>query len=159
MASQNAQPNGNDQLIPSSDTPESLAVTNHGKLKKQLKKAFDLRFNHKLSYSAIGKQIGVTRSAVFKTLKPFEAIIKDLTQSNTYTANSPEILGAVEFEIIRKMVDEGVLKKATFNNLAYGFDKIHNARTGKKNVSATTIVINVEQVLANALRKSSETDE
>ena len=159
MASQNAQPNGNDQLIPSSDTPESLAVTNHGKLKQQLKKAFELRFNHGLSYAAIGKQLGVTRSAVFKTLKPFEAIIKDLTQSNTYTANSPEILGAVEFEIIRKMVDEGVLKKASLNNLAYAFQNIHNARRLESGKSTANVAVNVEQALADALRKSSETEE
>ena len=137
-----------------SEASKQLAVANHGKVKKNLKKAFELRFHHGLNYSQIGSQLGVSKEAVLKQLKPFEPIVKSLTQSQTYTTNAPEILGAVEFNIIRKMVSEEVLKKASLNNLAYAFQNIHNARRLESGQSTANIAVNVEQTLADALRKA-----
>jgi hypothetical protein len=102
-------------------------------------KALTLRLQNKLSYRQIATQLNVSKSAIWKRLKPFEQALKDPGTNHAYDDNRAMLLNALEMGIFESMVDGASLKKASFNNQAYGLKIISEARRLEKGESTANI--------------------
>ena len=60
--------------------------------------------------------------------------------------------------VLGKLMEEGKLKSASLNNVAYAFQQVMNARRLESGQSTSNIGISIEQRLAKATTKSAEYD-
>jgi len=100
-------------------------------------KAFDLRYNHGLTYSQIGEKYGVTKSAVHQALTKFEQVLKNAHQLPAYTEHRRTILNVAEMELVSDLLDPERREKASLNNTAFAFGKIHEARRLEEDLSTS----------------------
>ena len=107
----------------------------------ELGKALKRRLIHGLPYSAIAAEFGVSKSAVYQRLKPFENLLKDPEAVQSYVKNKSQILDAAEFRVLQQMLDDGTLKKASANNLAYVLQQLFKENHLVKGESTSNIAI------------------
>lgn len=91
-------------------------------------KALKLRLNGN-TCEEIGAIFGVTRQAVSQALTNFEPFINnirggDLTAFSEQKAN---LLNVAQMRLLRSLLDEDAIQKATLNNRAYAFQQLHHA--------------------------------
>jgi hypothetical protein len=119
------------------------------------------------TYEEIGSILGVSKNAVHKAIHNFEAFLQEAGQPGVLQAfqdNRGQLLSAIEMRMLRSLVDEEAISKASLNNRAYAFEKIHAARRleeGKstENVSVLgKLILSAEDNLGNTKGKASASD-
>jgi transcriptional regulator with XRE-family HTH domain len=115
-------------------------------------KILTLRYQHNLSYAAIGEQLGCSKSYVAKVLKKFEGLMESPETLEHFRRVRPDLLTAAEFKILRNLVNDTKLKEASANNLAYAFQQIHSARRIEEGLGASDVNINIVNILNEGLR-------
>ena len=110
--------------------PDTLTDSQNDPLEKfnrvDVGKALKLRLVNKLPYRAIGDQLHCSHEAVRKALKPFLKLIDNPLAIEGYQANKAALLTAAEMRLLKSIMDEDAIDKASLNNRAYAFDKISN---------------------------------
>jgi len=101
--------------------------------------AFKLRVTNKLTYQEIADRYNVSPQAIHQRLQSLIRLIGDKEVVEAYTDYRTSILTNIEKELISKLLDKNKLSKATINNIAYAFEKIHTARRLEED-KATSIV-------------------
>jgi len=94
--------------------------------KIDLAEAFKLKFKNNYTYRMLADRYGVVPAAVHGALKQFLNLMHSPEQSAVYEEKRAEILNAVEFRIVKQMVNKKKLKAASLNNLAYAASQINN---------------------------------
>jgi hypothetical protein len=139
---------------------------------KQVSKRIDVPKALKLriqgnTYEEIAKIFGCSRQAIAQSLDKFESFLIESGQPGILSAfqdNRGQLLNAMEFRMMRSLVDEDAISKASLNNRAYAFEKIHQARRleeGKstENVSVLgKLILSAEDNLGNTKGKASASD-
>jgi hypothetical protein len=117
------------------------------------------------TYEEIAAVLGVTAQGVYQALDKFESFLTDAGQPGLLQAfqdSRGELLNAMEMRLMRSLVDEDAISKASLNNRAYAFEKIHQARRlqeGKstENVSVLgKLILSAEDNLGESKGKSSD---
>jgi hypothetical protein len=119
------------------------------------------------TYEEIASVLGVTAQGVYQALNKFEQFLTEAGQPGLLQAfqdNRSSLLNAMEMRMMRSLVDEDAISKASLNNRAYAFEKIHQARRleeGKstENVSVLgKLILSAEDNLGNTKGKASASD-
>jgi len=105
------------------DIPDNLPKYNY---KIDIAEAFKLRFKHHLSFGDIALRLGCSRQAVQERLETFTTLINNSNDSKVYDENRANILTAVEFDLVKDLLDKGKRQKATLGNVAYAISQINN---------------------------------
>lgn len=92
-----------------------------------LAKAFNLRFAHGLSYSAISSQLDTPKSTVYEALKPFDKILTHAGVIDVFKSNEPDLLSGVKLRLLSRMADDAAIKDASVNNAAYAYSQLNHA--------------------------------
>lgn len=88
---------------------------------------------------AIAKAVGCNAATVSRYLKKFKKAFKHIDKIDEYREVKSQIIDSVAFETLKTMNNPSKLKKATFNNLAYGFDILNKASRLERNLSTANI--------------------
>src|SRR5208283_5903762 len=120
-----------------------------------ISKALDLRLNHNLSYSKIGKQLGVSAQAVHQRLHKFNKIIDDPEVIDAHDKNTDKLLSGGMFKVLSAALDDKKIKAASTLQLvtSYGvlFDKRRLFNNLATNISVTYDLTSDERKLLQAL--------
>ena len=143
----------NNQIIPSSEKLPKY------QRKVDLAKALKLRFKKGWTFQMIADHFQVKKQTIHNLLYKYSKMLATPAELEGYDNSRADILNGVEWKLIEKLLDTDKLKKASLNNVAYAFQAITTARRLESGKSTANVAVNVEQALADALRKSSETDE
>lgn len=92
------------------------------------KRMLFMYFYEKRKQSEIARYFNCSRQSVSKALQPFRKLFEKPEAIAVYRDNKAEVLEAIEMTLALNLTDKRKLKKASLNNVAYTFDKIHNAR-------------------------------
>ena len=65
-------------------------------------------------------------------------------------------MNGVELKMLENLADDGRLKKASVNNLAYAFQNLHNARRLESGQSTANVGINIESRLSKAIQDAAD---
>lgn len=87
----------------------------------------------------IAKTVGCAESTVWSRIKTLRENLKSLDKLKEWQENKPDILAATQFEMVQSMLEPGKLKKASVNNLAYAFDKLHQAERLERGLSTSNV--------------------
>ena len=104
-------------------------------------KALRLRIQNKMTYDLIAKQFGVSRQAIAKSLKPFLQFLENPGQVEAYRENRAEFLDSAEIRLLQQIIDEGKLKAASVNNLAYAIGQLNNIGRLERGQSTTNVAL------------------
>jgi len=115
-------------------------------------KALKLRLKNKLTYQEIADQLGCSKQAVQQRLQKFISLTSDPQAIQAYEECKPELLSAVENELLSKLLDQDKLEKANLNNVAYAFTQIHTANRLERGKS-TTITDDVDSIIDRIERR------
>ena len=108
---------------------------------KDLMTAILLKLNHNLPYRKIQEITGVDDSTIHVNYHKLMRFFNP-EQIGEYEKKKPEILSGMEQAIIEKMLDEKTLKKASFNNLAYGLQNVNNINRLHRGLSTSNVSVN-----------------
>ena len=117
-------------------------------------RALTLRLKHSLSYGKIAKELGVSKTAVWKALKEYEDLIQNPESIQAYRDNRALILDAVEMRLIGDLVDDEKRKKASLNNTAYAAQVVNNMGRLERGQSTQ----NIHSLLSVATDKAEDAD-
>jgi predicted DNA-binding protein YlxM (UPF0122 family) len=92
------------------------------------KRMLFMYFYEKRKQSEIARYFNCSRQSVNKALQPFRKLFENPEAIAVYRDNKAEVLDAIEMILALTLTDKRKLKKASLNNVAYTFDKVHNAR-------------------------------
>ena len=98
-----------------------------------------LRLVNKVTLSEIAAKYNVSPQAISQRINKFMEKISDPEMIQAYKDNRADILTATEERILQQMLTPSVLEKATFNNLAYGYQQVFNARRLEENKSTANL--------------------
>ena len=126
------------------------------KPERDYRKAFTLRYKHQLSIRDISDLTNIPRSTLEYAFKPIDKLLKNDGSLELYSNNKPEILNAIEFELLSDLSDAEKRKKASLNNTAYAFQQIHMARRLEQGLSTGNLAVNVEKTLQTAHEKAQK---
>ena len=117
-----------------------------------------LRLVNKVTLSEIAAKYNVSPQAISQRINKFMEKISDPEMIQAYKDNRADILTATEERILQQMLTPSVLEKATFNNLAYGYQQVFNARRLEENKSTANLqgIYAIVQRLDKAERKEEE---
>lgn len=101
--------------------------------------ALKLRLESGLTYKQIAKQLGCSHQAIAKQLAKFKDLLDNPEAIRAYEANRPKLYSAAEMLILEKMVEPGVLKKATLGNYAYALDKMYQINRLEQGKSTSNV--------------------
>lgn len=90
--------------------------------------ALRLRVQNHLSYQEIADRLGCTKGAVWQTLSAFKNLVENPEAVGGYIDARAKLLTAVEFELLKDVLDAEKRQKASLNNTAYAFQQVFNAR-------------------------------
>lgn len=96
--------------------------------KIDVQEALKLRLINKLTYQQIADIYGCTRQAVQQRLNTLLGYFSGPEEIQSYKDTRPDILTAVESNLLQHILSPDKLEKATINNLAYAFQQVFNAR-------------------------------
>jgi len=102
---------------------DSYSVT----IAKKEKKIIELAAQG-LSTTDIAKVVNCTRGTVNRRLDKFKNWFKSLEDLDGYSDARGALLDAAEFEMLRSMMKQDKIDKASLNNVAYAFQQVYNAR-------------------------------
>jgi len=117
-----------------------------------IRKALALRLENKLSYGKIAAILEAPKSTVHKALQPFLSLINNPPAIDAYIGHRAALLNSAEFKILRALVNDKVIKKASLNNLAYSYDKVTHARRleeGESTENVAVITAAIQDLQAN----------
>ena len=100
-----------------------------------------LRLIHKLTYKEIAKQLGVSKQGVYARYKQVLSFF-DPNNIKEFEIGKADILSGVEQVVLNNMLDTKTLKKASFNNLAYGLGTINNINRLHRGLSTSNVSVN-----------------
>lgn len=108
-------------------------------------KAYQMRVVNRLTFQQIADHMDVTKTAVIQRLKQFSNLIHNAEDKAKYEAIRTHALTTLEEQLIASLADPDKHSKASLNNLAYTFDKIHQARRLEedKSVANSSSVLHV----------------
>ncbi len=109
--------------------------------KLDVKKALCLRIENNMTYDQIAKQLGVTRQAVFKSLKPLMRLMDNPEATAAYRDNRAEFMDSVERVLASHLVDKDKLKAASVNNIAYAVSQINNIGRLERGQSTQNVAV------------------
>ncbi len=112
-----------------------------------LSKALKLRLHNKLSYSQIANELKCPKSSVHKALKPFISLLANPEATKGYSEYKTDLITAAEVKILRKVVDNPTVKKASLNNAAYALQILNNMGRLERGES-TSNIMNIHADLA-----------
>lgn len=101
--------------------------------------ALKLRLKHNLPYRDIAERLGCSKSAVHKALKPFLNLLTRPDAVEAFKSQEAEFIDAARLKILRNLVDNDRLKKASVNNLAYAFSNLYNAQRLERGESTANV--------------------
>lgn len=116
-------------------------LDNSGDIEKKIDMSdvLKLRLVNKVTLSEIAAKYNVSPQAISQRINKFMDKISDPEMIQAYKDNRADILSSVEEKIIEYMLTPSVLEKATFNNLAYGYQQVFNARRLEENKSTANL--------------------
>lgn len=123
-----------------------------------------LRIDKGLTFKQIEELSGIPDSTIHKK---YHEVIHHFTKDKIekWERNKGDILSGVEMMTVSQMMDNDVLKKASFNNLAYGLGVVNNINrlhrgqsTDNISVKALSASLSDLQVERERLRKQLEDD-
>lgn len=106
-----------------------------------IRKAYDLRHKHGLSYGAIAKQLSLSKSSVYDAIKRFDDIHASAPLTEVYKEKEAELIDSVRFKILCNLADEDAIKKASYNNLGYVFQNLYNAQRLERGESTQNLAV------------------
>jgi len=130
---------------------QSTKQSHKGIVNVNLMDVIRLRLVHNLSYAQIADIYGVYPQAIHNK---FGKLLKYFNKEGIadYEKGKGDILSGVEQVILQKMIDDAVLKKASFNNLAYGLQNVNNINRLHRG-QATAILDSLDSVIDRVERK------
>jgi hypothetical protein len=143
--------------------PETEAV--HTVSRVDVAKALKLRLQG-LTFTAIGKVLGVTKQSVSRALTNFEPFLNGVEpgQLTAYAEERGNFLSAIEVRLMRSLTDEGAIKKASLRDrtvsMGIVFDKRRlEAGQSTNNVSVLSkLILQAEEKLGVPAKATKETD-
>jgi len=90
------------------------------------------------TYSDIADQYGVTKQAIHLKYQSIKSLL-DPNKIETYEKQKPFVLSAIEAELLNDLLDHDKRSKASLNNTAYAFDKIHTANRLERGKSTSNL--------------------
>ncbi len=107
--------------------------------KIDINKTLTMYFKHEMPEADIARYFHVSPSGIFQALKPFKEIMKSNAILEAYNSNKSKILDSIEVRMLKELVNEKRLKKATTGNIAYSFDKIATHNRLEKGLSTSNV--------------------
>jgi hypothetical protein len=89
--------------------------------------AWKLRVVNKLSFGEIAKQMGCSKSTVHAALQRLNDLVPDPHVVNAYEGVEAHLLTAGKARLLRSLMDEEAIEKASLNNRAFAFSQLFNA--------------------------------
>ena len=129
--------------------------TKNGK-KLDLAEVMKLKEVNGLSYAKIGSILGYNESYIYRAYEKFKDLIQDTDTSKDFTDNRIRILSSLELNMLQDLSSKDKRSKASLNNTAFAFSKIHDARRleeGKGTAGGVTVNIEIAYQEASALAK------
>jgi len=115
-----------------------------------------LRDVHKLSFGQIANQLNYTRPYIHSVYKNFKKLLPSDDILNTYKNVRTDILSGMELDILQKMSNKDVHKKATLGNYGYVLDKISNLRRLEEGKTGTGSAVTIEIVFQDAQEQAKK---
>jgi len=94
--------------------------------KIDLTRAYKLRVINRLSFAEIAKALGVPKSSVHAALHRLHKVLPDPALVQAYEGVETHLLTAAKERLLRSLVDEQAISKATLNQRAFTFSQIAN---------------------------------
>lgn len=105
----------------------------------------------------IAKIVGTKSSTVHLALQRFKSVFTELEYIDDYRATKTRLLEAAELRLLKSMLDEATIEKASLNNRAYAFQQVYQALRLERGQS-TANVSGVFRFTGIPSDKISETD-
>ena len=88
--------------------------------------AYKLRVVNRLSYAEIAKALSVPKSTIHAALHRLNDLIPDPDAVAAFEAVEASILTSAKARLLRSVLDEECIAKASLNNRAYAFSQVAN---------------------------------
>lgn len=112
-----------------------------------LMEALKLRFRRGWSLPSIAHHMQIPLSTLYARLQAVSVFFKGkgaAEANQIYIDFRSEFLNTAERVILTQMMEPETLKRASFNNLAYGFQQIHTARRLEMDLSTANVSSRVQ---------------
>jgi predicted DNA-binding protein YlxM (UPF0122 family) len=100
--------------------------------------AYKLRVANRLSFAEIAQVMKVSKSTVHAALQRLHQVLPDPELVKAYEEVEPYLLTAAKERLLRSLMDETAIKKASLNNRAFSFSQVANHERlvkGRSNVN------------------------
>lgn len=87
----------------------------------------------KVPVPAIAASVGLSTRAVELRISKLRNYLQSVDKLEAWEANKANLLSAAQHELLKSMMREDKLDKASVNNLAYAFQQIHTATRLERN--------------------------
>lgn len=105
----------------------------------------------------IAKIVECAPATVNLTLRNFKNMLKTLENPTEWENRKAEILDIALFELLKSMMEQGKLDKASINGLAFAYDKLNNARRLERGLSTSNVqVAQFTEIKVSKYRKDSD---
>jgi hypothetical protein len=89
--------------------------------------AWKLRVVNKLSFADIAKQLGCSKAGAHAALQRLHEMLPDPEIITAYEGVEAQLLTAGKARLLRSLLDEESIEKASLNNRAFAFSQLFNA--------------------------------
>jgi hypothetical protein len=104
-------------------------------------RAYQMRYAQGMTFAEIGKLFDCSPSTVHERLTTFEAILPDPHATKLYEEHRPNLLTAVEHQLVCDMADPERRAKASLNNTAYALTQVSNLRRLEQGKATSHVAI------------------
>jgi hypothetical protein len=140
----------------------TLAASNR---KIDVAKALELRLTKNMTYAEIGLVFDCSPQAIEQALASFKSFLTcaDPASLKAYQEHKPSLLNAVEQRLLRSLIDEGKIEKASLNNVAYAYQQVANQNRLESGKSTSNVgvlaklVIDSEERLGTSAKDAKAT--
>ena len=105
-----------------------------------------MRIVNRLSFGEIAKAMNCSKSTVHAALRKLNAILPDPGLVQAYEDVEAYLLTATKERLLRSLMDEAAIEKASLNNRAFAFSQVANHERLTKNQSTANVSI-IERIL------------
>lgn len=125
--------------------------------KIDMSEVFRLYYRNDLTYAQIAEKYNTSPQNIQQRLARFTSVLPTKDEIHTYRQNKSSILEGVELRLIDNLVDEGKLKDASLNNVAYAFQQVATQNRLEKGLATERIdSISLTASLSDIERRKQE---
>jgi DNA-binding CsgD family transcriptional regulator len=112
-----------------------------------------------LTHNEIAPIVECHPQTVSRTLEKFKEFFTDLDKTVEYQQVRGQLLNAAESRLLRSVVDEQAIEKASLNQRAYAMKEVHNMRRLNENLSTSNTSLQVSKSELMPLKSDKYKDE